>query len=62
MKVLKQYIVQRPIRGYQVFFVKASSKKKALKLVDENDISIDPIDFEITHHGKANKVIEDTKR
>jgi hypothetical protein len=56
---MKDYIVQRPTRGIQIFCVQAESIAEAKRLVDTNNIAVEPVDHEIVWSGKANKVIED---
>ena len=59
MKTEEWYIVERPTRGIQIFYVKATSKKEARSLVDAHDPKIEALDHEVIWHGRAAKAIRD---
>lgn len=55
---MNSYVVYVPLRGVQVYTVLANSAKEAAKLVDEYPANerVTPFGFEITWHGKPNRV------
>ena len=55
---LKDYVVERPLRGIQTVLVRAKNKTEAKKLVDSNEQIVE-VDFNINWVGKANSVTEE---
>jgi len=57
--IKKTYVVLCPISGTQVYSVVAESAAEAKRLVDENDLSIEPVDGIIDKRGRASKAFLD---
>lgn len=53
----KEYVVSRPVRGIQTLCVKADSKAKAKRLVNNWDDSVQGMQLDIDWYGKANDAI-----
>ena len=48
------YLVTRPIRGEQSFYVRAKNQREAKELVNANSPRAEALDFEISEYFKAN--------
>lgn len=51
----KTYVVEFPIRGYNVVVVEASSAREAKEKVDRGSRDVQGVDSHVTWHGKARR-------